>query len=502
MNPASMPYARLGLSRSPFPPTPDAELYFHTSELERHMAEASHCLLARKGFVLLTGEIGTGKSTFSRKLLDSLRASGKVRISLVLNTFLQGDELLSAVLRDFGLEVGADAAANIESLNTFLINSWRAGQTCILVIDDAQNLSLQSLELLRLLSSLETDQEKLLQILLCGQPELHDTLGKPELRQLSSRISEHICLSALNRRDTAHYAAFRLTMSGAAGRISLSAAGARRLYSHSHGVPRRIHTIMDRCLYGVAAQHHSTISAKLVDSAAQESGIKPHHRPVRLGPWLLAGGAFSLIALGIFGLYGAPKLALEAPSPLVLTSPPAAAEPSTTLQISTPAPTATSPALPANDTCAQALLSQPDTSPAGTLQLEWNLPASLRAHVTHLSHVCQIQRGDQIGLLWQPRLDSAQFTLGGAQHAVREVQRKLNAWSLYDAEIDGIYGSRTRQALSQFQQAMTLPPTGAPDALTLLLLDGATPPPAAPAHVPETAPSMTLTIEDAPNDVL
>lgn len=191
-------YARLGLSRNPFPPTPDAGSYFFTSCLEEDFAEIAHCIEARKGFVLLTGEVGLGKSTMVRRLLDTLQGK-KCHSALILNTFLQDGALLSAIQMDFGLPPNDSVEQGLEQLTQLLIARHQAGEISLLVIDDAQNLSVQSLELVRLLCNLETNQEKLLQILLAGQPELEHTLASPELRQLKSRIVKHARLTGLHK---------------------------------------------------------------------------------------------------------------------------------------------------------------------------------------------------------------------------------------------------------------------------------------------------------------
>lgn len=266
--------AALGLSHSPFPPTPDANHYFETPGLERDLTEAQHCLLARKGFVLLTGEVGQGKTTFLRRLLRAVEADG-ARSSLIFNTFLQGPDLLAAVLRDFGLRPGRDAAGNIAQLNRFLLTCWRAGTTCVLFIDDAQNLDAGSLELLRLLTNLESGQEKLLQIVLAGQPELEDALRAHGLRQLASRIVKHVRLSPLDPPALARYVDFRLACAGDDGRVRLDAAALDALYRHSAGNPRRVHLIMDRCLYGVIASGDAAVGAGLVRRAAAEAGFAP-----------------------------------------------------------------------------------------------------------------------------------------------------------------------------------------------------------------------------------
>ena len=194
--------ADLGLVRNPFPPTPDAWCYFSTPRLEEHMVELAHCVLSRKGFCLLTAEVGIGKSTLVRRLIFDLAPQGVVS-AFVFNTFLQGPDLLAAVLQDFGLQSAGSMSADIAELNAFLLKNHQEGKTCLLVIDDAQNLSEDSLELVRLLCNLETDQEKLLQILLAGQPELEAALSQHNLRQLRSRIVKHARLQGLSSTEMA-----------------------------------------------------------------------------------------------------------------------------------------------------------------------------------------------------------------------------------------------------------------------------------------------------------
>lgn len=310
--------AALGLSHSPFPPTPDATHYFATPALERDLAEARHCLLGRKGFVLLTGEVGQGKTTFLRRLLRAVEAEG-ARSSLIFNTFLQGPDLLAAVLRDFGLRPGRDAAGNIARLNRFLLACWRAGTTCVLFIDDAQNLDAESLELLRLLTNLESGQEKLLQIVLAGQPELESALQAHGLRQLASRIVKHVRLVPLDAPELARYVDFRLDCAGDPGRVRLDGGARAALYRHSGGNPRRAHLIMDRCLYGVIAAGDATVDAALVRRAASEAGFAPGGPfGLRRGAWrgwpwrrLALAGAALLLAGGLLAL----GLAHATPSP-------------------------------------------------------------------------------------------------------------------------------------------------------------------------------------------
>lgn len=292
----------LGFERNPFPQTPDADCYFRTEAIEQQFTEALHCVKAGKGFVLLTGEVGTGKSTFLRCLMDDLVATG-CAVSFVFNTFLQGRDLLLAINRDFGLAAGADMAEDIDRLNHYLIEQNTRGRCCVVVIDDAQNLDAASLELLRLLSNLETRQSKLLQIMLSGQPELLDLLRKNESRQLASRIAQHIQLAPLSRSECARYISFRIARAGTGGRISLNTTAQAAMHRHSHGNPRRVHMIMDRCLYGVTSAGQQEIGKRLVNIAARESGIAQTPRR-SLPNWLLAGIACAAAGLAAWASLG------------------------------------------------------------------------------------------------------------------------------------------------------------------------------------------------------
>lgn len=280
----------LGMSRNPFPPTPDAQGYFFTESLSSDFAETLHCIRSRKGFVLITGEVGLGKSTFVRNLMDTL-AQENTAVSLVLNTFLQGGALLAAINDDFGLHQNpnttqtittqANLAVQLTRLNAFLLECAAVRKNCVLIIDDAQNLNHQSLELMRLLCNVETGQEKLLQIVLVGQPELLDTLNEPSLRQLKSRIVKHVQLVGLNVSDVARYIDYRMLQSGLSAeaavgefrQIHLRPEAVTTLFSATLGNPRRLNLVMDRCLYGLVATRSRVVTPDLVRAGVAETTV-------------------------------------------------------------------------------------------------------------------------------------------------------------------------------------------------------------------------------------
>ena len=442
----------LGLERAPFPPTPDAAAWFQTTQLEAELVEATHCLRTRAGFVLLTGEVGTGKTTFLRRLLLALEGEDVVT-SMVFNTFLQGSDLLAAVLRDFGLQAKGNPAADIETLNRFLVQRWRAQVTCVLVIDDAQNLTIESLELLRLLTNLETGQEKLLQIVLAGQPELHHNLEQPRIRQLTSRICKHVRLDALDMGDIGHYVQFRLAAAGNPA-ITLAADAAHALHQASAGNPRRIHQIMDRCLYGLYGHDAGkrVVDAALVRTAAAEAGVLrlPRRRP-RLPLALAASlaGLLAVSALILLAVHGADSYAgNQAPAAL---------------------PSSVAITQPAGDdvqwdTCLHGLGPQ-------ALQVQ-PLSEAVLAQLPQRDGLCLRRQGDSWQAAWRAGLGAEDFLAGsGNRLRLQALQALLLDQHFYDGELDGLYGPRMRVAISQFQQRHGLPASGLPDPVTLLLFD-------------------------------
>ena len=476
---ASSIYATLGLSRNPFPPTPDAGSYFFTPRLEEDFAEIVHCIEARKGFVLLTGEVGLGKSTLVRRLLDTLHGTN-CHSALILNTFLQGSALLSAIQADFGLPPTDSLEQGLARLTEFLIAKHQAGDINLLVIDDAQNLSVDSLELVRLLCNLETGQEKLLQILLVGQPELEDKLATPELRQLKSRVVKHARLNGLHKDELARYFDFRVNAAGAEGRLSIEPSAVHALHSATQGNLRRIHLVLDRCLYGLASTRGSAVTAALVQRAVADVpalGDEAAHvtavsAPRRRKAWILAGllaGTSATVALASFGL-GSPQA-----SDLVATSDAAAA-------VAAPAPPSLSAASASGTAHGSAMSAEVSPRRACETQMEAQALADEVVHAQRLpvgvsdawkpsTRFCRFVEGQESWVVWLGRGEARHIV--AAQPATLKVQAKLKSLGLLDPREpgDGFFGTKTGEALARFQQQNGLAPTGKPDELTFLLLE-------------------------------
>lgn len=236
-----------GLSEMPFNITPDPRfLYFSP----RHREAFDHLLYGietRRGFIELVGEVGSGKTTLLRAVLGRLPAT--VQTALILNPSLSETQLLRAILNDLGLTPkGRDRLAYIEQLNEYLLAMAAEGQNVVLFIDEAQNLLPEVMEQIRLLSNLETDQHKLMQIVLSGQPELEERLARRELRQLRQRILVRCRLSPLNEAETADYIAHRLRVAGAPVTVGFEPDGIRLIHRQSQGTPRIINALCDRAL--------------------------------------------------------------------------------------------------------------------------------------------------------------------------------------------------------------------------------------------------------------
>ncbi len=263
-----------GFTEAPFNITPDPRFLFFTP---RHREAFDHLIYGieqRKGFIELTGDVGAGKTTLCRALLAGL--SDNIRTAIILNPGLTENQLLRAILNDFGLKPkGRDRMAYLETLNNFLLEQLRQGNNVALIIDEAQNLTPAVLEQIRLLSNLETDQHKLLQIVLCGQPELKQRLAAPELRQLRQRITVRYHLLPLREEELSDYIQHRLTTAGWQGEKLFTEAAVSLIYSYARGIPRLVNALCDITLLAGYVAGTKLIERHYVDKAIKQLEGEP-----------------------------------------------------------------------------------------------------------------------------------------------------------------------------------------------------------------------------------
>lgn len=312
-----------GLKQPPFSITPDPRFVYLS---ERHRDALAHLLYGigqggGGGFVQLTGEVGTGKTTLCRLLLEQLPENA--RVALVLNPKLSPVELLQAICEELRLDVGGAQGSLkglVDRLNAYLLDAYAQGLRIVLIIDEAQELSRESLEQVRLLTNLETATQKLLQIILLGQPELRDTLASPDLRQLAQRITARYHLTPLGPEETEAYVRHRLSVAGCT-RQPFSKLALRRLHQHSGGVPRLINVIADRSLVAGYAREQTQISESLVQLAARETLSHPIRRLRMPQPgWVVAAGLGLVMVLFWFW----PRQPVTEPAPVTSQTMPAA----------------------------------------------------------------------------------------------------------------------------------------------------------------------------------
>jgi general secretion pathway protein A len=235
------------LKTEPFSITPDPKYLFFSRGHREAFEHIVYGITQRKGFIQITGEVGAGKSTICRAVLEEL--DDDTATALILNPVMTGIQLLRSILRELALDDrGNDRVRLTERLNAFLLEQAEAERDVVLLIDEAQDMSPELLEQVRLLSNLETDDRKLLQIVLVGQPELRDMLAGDSLRQLSQRITVRFHLDPIRKGEVGAYILHRLQVAGSNGRPSFTAAAVRTIHHHSGGVPRLINAICDKTL--------------------------------------------------------------------------------------------------------------------------------------------------------------------------------------------------------------------------------------------------------------
>src|ERR671934_1163817 len=296
-----------GLREAPFAPTPDPKFLFQSARHREALAQLIYGVRERKGFIVLTGEIGTGKTTLLRTLLERLDASTPV--AYVHNSALGIEGLLEYILQDWGVKSRASThAQRLFELNEFLIDQHAKGMSPVLVIDEAQNLTVETLEAVRLLSNFETSSQKLMQILLVGQPELREKLNLPELRQLKQRVGLRCHIAPLSPEEARQYIRHRLRIAGATDAGIFSDAAIQKIQEYSQGTPRVINIVCDHCLLSGYADSKRRIDSGLVEEAIEylEEGERSEWKrrrritlvPGRAAAWAARSG----VAVAVIGL--------------------------------------------------------------------------------------------------------------------------------------------------------------------------------------------------------
>ncbi|MEJ2642185.1 MAG: AAA family ATPase [Desulfosarcinaceae bacterium] len=513
-----------GLLTHPFPVAPDDENFYFSEHINQIIAEIVHGVESRKGFMVLTGDIGLGKTTISRRIIAMLEAEGTAT-ALVFHTALQDAELLRQINRDFGL-LGQDGnlsdtpilSAEMARLNDFLLSQNRQQKNCTIVIDDAQNLSAESLELVRMISNLEAGQQKLVQILLVGQPELMQRLNSHELRQLKSRIIIQKEVRPLGREELKNYIHFKLNMAGSSGAISLTRGAFGRIHRLTRGNFRAVNRLMDRTLYVACLKNRQTIDRHMLGLAHADLtvGDGPHRRPWKMAlaaalclGLLVSGGywlkdrwlsAIPAVAASFQANRPDDQAAAVAPQPSApisavvnaaasekaapgLAAASAAAAPA---QVPVTVPPAVKAFLSNSDlgrfaaafsgalvegdmdSLAKAIYTQTGLQ---LVQLD-HLPGAVRRRHGVLTYPVGPEGQVRHFVLWRPRLEFRKFYYYYVGTEVLALQKWLAHVGFYNDKLDSIVGARLMKGVVDFQRSQGLPVTGFPDAATLFLLSG------------------------------
>jgi general secretion pathway protein A len=327
-----------GLSESPFNLTPDSRFFFMSSKHREALASLVYGIEEHKGFIVITGEIGSGKTTLCRCLINELNPES-TRIAVIFNPKITEIELLQNINKDFGIK--ADYSSNkdlIRELNEFLIREANAGKSVILIIDEAQNLSLELLEQIRMLGNMETDSDNLIQIILFGQPELLDKLLIPEMEQLNQRISVRYHIKPLDKEEIPEYIQHRLRVAKAQIEIEFTPHALKLICEHTGGIPRKLNILCERCLRDAYSRVSYTIDENIVKEAIIEVEGEKNSAPLQQAsiksPQLLKTRILVLLLPVLFliitgAIYVGFRLATmnTSPSPIQLTG-----EPSETVQ--------------------------------------------------------------------------------------------------------------------------------------------------------------------------
>jgi type II secretory pathway predicted ATPase ExeA len=266
-----------GLRANPFNVNPDPRYLFLTRHTEEALACLTYGIQSRKGFVLLTGEVGTGKTTLINKLLEWLRAQ-QVPTAFIFNSRMNVPQFLDYMMADFGIPCETHSKSQILlRLYHWLLERYRAGETAVLIVDEAQNLSEEVLEEVRMMTNLETFTEKLLQIVLVGQTELEQKLKQPNLRQLRQRLTLRAKTHPLSQEETKAYIQQRLRIAGSNGQQIFDAEALSAIHRHASGIPRVVNLICEHCLVSAFVDQQKVVGVGVVDAVARDFDLGDNH---------------------------------------------------------------------------------------------------------------------------------------------------------------------------------------------------------------------------------
>lgn len=281
-----------GFSEKPFTITPNPHFIFLSGTHREAFARLLFGIDSHAGFISLTGEVGTGKTTMLRTLLSQLDHE-KYKSALIFNPRLSADQLLASICREFCLPIVENSlSGNLEQLNDFLIEQNHTGRTVVLVIDEAQNLAPEVLEQVRMISNLETERDKLIQIILAGQPELDDVLNRHDLRQLKQRIMVRCDLAPMDLKDTGDYINHRLRISGSRIPGIFSPGAVKRIFRFSGGIPRLINVACEQALVMAWTRDSLTVTPVMAGQVLDELRPKGERCGIvyRISHWLMNAG--------------------------------------------------------------------------------------------------------------------------------------------------------------------------------------------------------------------
>ena len=477
-----------GLNDKPFSITPDPRYLFMSERHGEALAHLVYGVTESGGFMQLTGEVGTGKTTLVRSLLQS-RMPENADVAVVLNPQLSAREFLVAICEELGVELPGDRSsikALIDTLNRHLLRAHADGRRTILVVDEAQNLAPEVLEEVRLLTNLETAKQKLLQIVLIGQPELRELLARNDLRQLAQRITGRYHLEPLSRDETAQYIEHRMKVAGALSEV-FDPAAKREIFRLAQGVPRLINVICDRALLGAYSTETRKVSRVMVRRAAAE--VTGDTEPMGLPPWLIPIGGIAaavVIATAFLVTLDERQDVIESSVAATVAETPSET-PAELLPVEPPAAAVTEEPAPAEAEATDPETQEPEVSLDAQLRLASDLTTSESAMRTLLDlwdieyqrgvrgcsqaaadgYECLFQRGSMAGLRQYDR--PAVLTLIDGRGATHNVVLTAVSGTTASLSIGGVDVTHSLNEISDlwFGEYVLLwrPPNGSSDAL-------------------------------------